>query len=187
MTGEKKLWEGTHGDGDGPRRRSAPPDSYDLDKQLPHTGIAAIVTRGSEILLGRSKKDPIKGKWVIPGGGVKPFEALSDTVVREFLEETNIRIKPGAVLFVSEVLDPPMDHRIVIYAEAEYVSGEIKVGDDLSEVKWVDVRKLGDLQDEISELTIDALHKFSLILKARNMAKKQGLFGPPIPSEGYVN
>jgi 8-oxo-dGTP diphosphatase len=155
--------------------------------QFPRTGIAAIVTRGYEILLGRSKKHPIEGKWVLPGGGVKPFEALPDTVVREFKEETNITIKPGAVLFVSEVLDEPFDHRIVIYVDAEYVSGELKAGDDLSEVKWVDVRNLGDYQDEMSELTIDALNKYSFIVKARALAKKQGMFGPPIPSEGYIN
>ena len=136
-------------------------------KQFPRTGIAAIVTRDSEILLGRSNKAPINGKWVIPGGGVKPFESLHETVVREFKEETNVTIKPDAVLFVGEVLDPPIEHRIVIYVEAEYVSGELKAGDDLNEVRWVDVRQLGNLQDEMSKLTIDALHKFDLILKAR--------------------
>lgn len=158
-------------------------------RSLPRIGIAALVTRGSEILLGKSNKDPIKGKWVIPGGGVKPFEALTETVVRELKEETGIVIKPGAVLFVSEVLDPPVEHRIVIYVDSEYVSGELKAGDDLDEVKWVDVRSLGDMQQAgvVSELTIDALHKFSLILKARAMAKKQGLFGPPIPGDRFVN
>jgi ADP-ribose pyrophosphatase len=183
MSGENKLWEGTQGEGchgTGKPMGIGPSGVF-----LPRIGIAAIVTRGSEILLGRSKKEPIVGKWVIPGGGVKPFEPLPVTVTRELKEETNIDIKPGAVLFVSEVLEEPFDHRIVIYVDAEYVGGDLKAGDDLSEVRWVDARNLGDLQDEMSELTIDALHKFSLILKARAMAKKQGMFGPPIPSEGY--
>jgi 8-oxo-dGTP diphosphatase len=157
------------------------------EKQFPRTGIAAIVTRGTQILLGRSKKEPIVGKWVIPGGGVKPFEALPDTVTRELKEEAGIDIKPGAVLFVSEVLDEPVEHRIVIYVDAEYVGGELKAGDDLSEVRWVAAQDLGDLQDEMSELTIDALNKFSYIVKARALAKKQGMFGPPVPSEGYIN
>lgn len=171
--------------------RRTSPDTLDMSRgetpSLPRIGIAAIVTRGSEILLGKSNKDPIKGKWVVPGGGVKPFESLPDTVTRELKEETGIVIKPGAVLFVSEVLDPPVEHRIVIYVDAEYVSGELRAGDDLDEVKWVDVRALGDMQDVLSELTIDALHKFSLILKARAMAKKQGMFGPPVPGDRYVN
>lgn len=184
LTDEKKLWEGTSGEGcHGDRKRT----EYVEVPSLPRIGIAAIVTRGSEILLGRSKKEPIVGKWVIPGGGVKPFESLPATVTRELLEETNITITPGALLFVSEVLDPPNEHRIVIYVDAEYVGGEIKAGDDLSEVRWVDARQLGDMQDEMSELTIDALHKFSLILKARAIAKKQGMFGPPVPGERFVN
>ncbi len=153
----------------------------------PRVGIAAIVTRGTEILLGRSKKEPIVGKWIIPGGGVRPFESLPDTVVRELKEETGLTIKPGAVLFVSEVLNPPTEHRIVIYVDAECAGGELRAGDDLSEVRWVDARNLGDLQNDMSELTIDALHKFSLILKARALAKKQGMFGPPVMGERYVN
>lgn len=154
---------------------------------FPRVGVAAIVTRGSEILLGRSKKQPIVGKWVVPGGGVKPFESISLTVIRELKEETGILIQPGSVLFVSEILDPGVDHRIVIYVDAEYVSGDLVAGDDLSEVRWIDVRRLGDMQNDMSELTIEALHKFSLVLKAKSLQKMQGRFTPPITGEGLPN
>lgn len=153
----------------------------------PRTSVAAIVTRGSEVLLGCSIKEPIVGKWVIPGGDIEPFESIVTTVQFTLLEETGIIIKPGSVLFVSEVLNPPHDHRILIYVDAEFLGGALQAGENFSEVAWVDVRKLGDMQDDMSELTIDALHKFSLILRARSMQKQQGQFGPPLAGERFVN
>ena len=134
---------------------------------FPRIGVATFVLRGADVLLGRSKKEPIVGKWVIPGGRVKPFERLQETAVREFLEETGITITAKNVLFVSENVQPPNDHRIVIYVDGQYVSGEPTPGDDLSEVRWVDVRQLGELQSDMTDMTLDALYKFSLVLRAR--------------------
>jgi ADP-ribose pyrophosphatase YjhB (NUDIX family) len=171
---ENKLWEGTRGEGchGFPRPHAAPPDSFDLDKKFPRVMIAAIVTRGSEILLGRSKE----AKWVIPGGEVKPFESLPNTITRILREEANVDIRPGSTLFVSENFKPEIDHLIAIYVEADYLGGYLKAGGNFKDVCWVDVRQLGDMQDAMSQLTIDALHKFSLILKARAIQKKQSVF-----------
>lgn len=146
---------------------------------FPRVGVAVIVLRGSEVLLGRSKKEPIVGKWVIPGGQIKPFEHIIETAAREFLEETGIMVDPKQVLFVSEnIVSPEMvanksdmskaDHRVVIYVGADYASGEATPGSDLSEVKWFDVRKLGNIQNETTEMTQEALYKFSLVLRARS-------------------
>jgi ADP-ribose pyrophosphatase YjhB (NUDIX family) len=146
------------------------------EKVFPRVGVAAIVMRGSQILLGRSKKSPIENKWVLPGGGVQPFESISDTVIRELKEETGVTVKPGAVLFVSELVQPPDHHHIVIYVDAEFVDGNLHAGDDLADVIWQDVRQLGEMQDTLSDMTVDALHKFSMVLKARAM--QRSMFGP---------
>src|SRR5208337_2477178 len=129
--------------------------TFDPTKPLsfPRVGVAVIVLRRAEVLLGRSKKEPIVGKWVIPGGRIEPFERIIETAAREYLEETGIVVDPKQVLFVSENIQfpgPPIegvearessgDHRVVIYVGADYVSGEATPGGDLSEVKWFDVR-----------------------------------------------
>jgi len=44
-------------------------------------------------------------------------------------------------------------------------------GDDLSEVFWVDTRKLDEYQDEMTDVTIDAIYKFSIAIRSRNMSR----------------
>jgi ADP-ribose pyrophosphatase YjhB (NUDIX family) len=138
--------------------------------QFPHVGAASFVVKGTEILLGRSKK--LNNQIVIPGGGIRPFESVNDAARREILEETGIACLVADILFVSELVDPPNDHRIVIYMLAQYVDGEPVAGDDLSEAFWCDTRKLGDYQDQMTNLTLDALCKFAIALRARGMVAK---------------
>jgi len=40
--------------------------------------------------------------WNLPGGRQLPGELLCETVVREFLEETGLRVDPGEIAYVSE-------------------------------------------------------------------------------------
>jgi ADP-ribose pyrophosphatase YjhB (NUDIX family) len=133
-------------------------------------GAATFVVKGTEILLGRSKK--LNNQIVIPGGGIKPFEPVNEAARREILEETGIVCLVADILFVSELVDPPNDHRIVIYMLGQYVDGEPVGADDLSEAFWCDTRKLADFQNEMTDLTLDAIVKFSLALRARGMVAK---------------
>ena len=62
-----------------------------MDAQSPRVCVGVIVlnTKG-EMLLLRSHK--WKNQWVVPGGGVEWGERSEDTVKREVLEETGLRI-----------------------------------------------------------------------------------------------
>src|SRR5688500_11928832 len=57
-------------------------------KQRPRLGCAGLVRRGDAVLLGRRDKEPNRGLWVLPGGGVEFGESFATTLVRELLEET---------------------------------------------------------------------------------------------------
>jgi 8-oxo-dGTP diphosphatase len=43
--------------------------------------------------------------WNLPGGRQQPGELLVETVVREFYEETNLRVRAGELAYVSESYD----------------------------------------------------------------------------------
>jgi ADP-ribose pyrophosphatase YjhB (NUDIX family) len=43
--------------------------------------------------------------WNLPGGRQQPGELLVETVVREFYEETHLRVRAGALAYVSESYD----------------------------------------------------------------------------------
>lgn len=137
--------------------------------QTPRIGAATFVVKGTQILLGRSKK--LDNQIVIPGGGVKWGEPLQIAGRREIKEEAGIEVLMGDVLFVSELLEPD-DHRVIVYLLAQYIQGELQAGDDLSEVFWADTRELAQYQDEMTALTLDAIYKFSIAIRARGMTSR---------------
>jgi 8-oxo-dGTP pyrophosphatase MutT (NUDIX family) len=44
--------------------------------------------------------------WSHPGGGALAAESVADTAVRETFEETGVRVSPGHVLLVEDILTP---------------------------------------------------------------------------------
>lgn len=66
---------------------------------LPIPGVGAIVVGSQGVLLARRDKDPAKGLWSIPGGGVELGETQEASVVREVEEETGVKCE--VVDFVS--------------------------------------------------------------------------------------
>ncbi|MHA1963737.1 MAG: NUDIX hydrolase [Candidatus Thorarchaeota archaeon] len=64
------------------------------DRRYPHfpiPGVGAIVVGSQGVLLARRDKDPGKGLWSIPGGGVELGETQETSVIREIEEETGVR------------------------------------------------------------------------------------------------
>ncbi len=72
---------------------------------LPHRIAAgAIVVRDDRMLLVRYG-DPEGGTYLVaPGGGVLERESVADAAVRETLEETGLRVVPGPVLLIEDIL-----------------------------------------------------------------------------------
>ena len=62
-------------------------------EMMPRLGSALVVRKGDAILLGLRNKEPEKGKWVLPGGGVRPFETIRAAAHRELLEETGLEVR----------------------------------------------------------------------------------------------
>jgi 8-oxo-dGTP diphosphatase len=107
--------------------------------QKPRVGCAIILKdSGDRVLLGRRAKEPYFGAWVLPGGGVDPFESYSDTAVREAKEELGVDIKVEGLFDVVEIINPPSEHRIVIYVNCRQLSGSIRPSSDISEARYFD-------------------------------------------------
>ena len=118
-----------------------------IEMRAPRLGCAVLVRRGEQLLLGERAKEPFRGKWVIPGGGVKFLENFSQAAAREIQEEAGIEIELVGVIDVQEIVTPPDEHRVVIYCNATYKGGEVRPGSDLSSARFFS-------RDEIRSLVI---------------------------------
>jgi 8-oxo-dGTP diphosphatase len=117
-----------------------------MSEGLPRIGSALIVRdEANRILLGKRNKDPQRGNWVLPGGKIHAFESIADAAARELAEETGLTVEVQHQFRVYEVINEPNEHRIVIYSWAKVVGGDLRASDDISEVKFVSLRELGDL------------------------------------------
>lgn len=67
--------------------------------------------------------------WTPPGGGVQFGESIFETVEREFLEETSLKVKAEKIVHINELIQKPF-HAIEIYVSVKRLSGEMKLGND---------------------------------------------------------
>ena len=93
------------------------------------------------VLLIRRGKEPLRGRWVIPGGTVEPGETLHDALVREVHEETGLTVRPREVVLVFDrILREAGDvryHYVIIDYACDYVSGAPVAGTDAEAVALV--------------------------------------------------
>lgn len=117
-----------------------------MPDNLPRIGSALLVRdEANRILLGKRNKDPQRGSWIIPGGKIHAFESIAEAAARELREETGLIVEVGEHFNVYEIINPPNEHRIVIYSWGRIVGGEAKASDDISELKFFELRELGDV------------------------------------------
>jgi 8-oxo-dGTP diphosphatase len=126
---------------------------------IPRLGCAAVIRRGDKILLGVRGKEPNKGKWVLPGGGVKFLEPLHSALKREILEEIGIEIEIKDLIGVYEIINPPDEHRVIIYWLATYQSGEIRPSSDILDAKFFSREEIQSLieNSETTEIVAKVL------------------------------
>lgn len=104
--------------------------------------VAGVCLKGGKVLLARHTYGSGNGKLIIPGGYVKFGEVPEETLVREYLEETGVRVKAGRLLGVRF----SAKDWYAVFA-AEYVEGDARSdGDENSEVVWLDIGEA--LKDE---------------------------------------
>jgi 8-oxo-dGTP diphosphatase len=117
-----------------------------MSDALPRVGSALLVKdERDRILLGQRNKDPQRGCWVVPGGKIHAFERIAEAAARELQEETGLTVEVGSQFKVYEIVNPPNEHRIVIYSWAKVTGGTPKASDDLSEVRFFSPDELEDV------------------------------------------
>ncbi len=89
--------------------------------------VYGVLRRGDEVLLTRSRFDELE--FVnFPGGGVEIGESPRAALLREFEEETGLRVAPLRILYASEGLHVSAKHPMQIVSAYWEVSAETTEG-----------------------------------------------------------
>jgi bifunctional NMN adenylyltransferase/nudix hydrolase len=123
--------------------------------------------KAARVLLGRKKEDP-EGQWRFFGGHVNPGEKAKHAGVREVTEEAGCTI--GEMEYVDDTpiddwrYNGTKDGAYTIFYVGHYLSGPVRAGDDVDEVKWFDMVLLEEamIVKEHHVLLDALLRKYSL-------------------------
>jgi len=78
------------------------------------------ITGRGEVMLIRRGIEPGRGRWAQPGGFLEIDETVREAAVRETLEETGLRVEPGAIVGLYSRLHAGV---VVVAFEAQIVGG----------------------------------------------------------------
>ncbi len=129
---------------------------------VPRVAVGAIVVKDGQVLLVRRGQPPSEGLWAVPGGRVELGETLQEAAEREIMEETGLTIRAGRPVYTFDVIlrddaGRVRFHYVIVDLLADYVSGELRPGDDVCEARWVAPEELTGLP--VNQTTLEVLKK----------------------------
>jgi 8-oxo-dGTP diphosphatase len=108
----------------------------------PLVGVGAVIVQEGRVLLVQRGREPMKGKWTIPGGLVEVGESLQEAVVRETREETGLEVEPVELVELLDRIHREETRVRYHYVIADYlcraVGGSLAAADDAAAVRWVE-------------------------------------------------
>jgi ADP-ribose pyrophosphatase YjhB (NUDIX family) len=108
----------------------------------PLVGVGAVIVQEGRVLLVERGREPMKGKWTIPGGLIEIGESLHQAVVRETREETGLEVEPIELVELLDRIHREEGRIRYHYVIADYlcrvVGGTLAAADDAAAVRWVE-------------------------------------------------
>ncbi len=116
-------------------------------------GCSAVIfdESGQKILLTRRTDN---GRWCLPGGRMDPGESVTETCVREALEETGLQVKVKRLIgvysspdYLLEYADGERCHVVALNFEVEVIGGTLGISNETTEYGYFS-------QDEIKGMDL---------------------------------
>jgi 8-oxo-dGTP diphosphatase len=128
----------------------------------PFVGVGAVIVSDGEVLLVKRGREPLAGRWSLPGGAVEVGETLEECLVRELREETGLEVEVGPVIEVFDRITRDPDGRVEYhFVLVDYlcwaIGGELRPASDVDDAMYV---------------APDALGRYSLTTKAHQVIER---------------
>jgi len=131
-----------------------------MNYKKPSLTVDGAIINNRKILLIKRKNNPFKNKWALPGGFVEYGERVEDAVVRETKEETGLDTKIKKLIGVySDPERDPRGHTVSVVYLLGIINGDIKSGDDASDIKFFNLEKLPDLSFDHNKIINDIVRR----------------------------
>jgi ADP-ribose pyrophosphatase YjhB (NUDIX family) len=108
----------------------------------PLVGVGAVIVHEGRVLLVQRGREPMKGRWTIPGGLIEVGESLHEAVVRETREETGLDVEPIELVELLDRIHREEGRVRYHYVIADYLcrvtGGTLAAADDAAAVRWVE-------------------------------------------------
>jgi len=128
---------------DGKTRKHCPKCDF-IHYKNPAPAAGAIIIDDGKVLLVKRKYPPRVGDWSFPAGFMEYGESPSHCCIREVKEETNLDVRLASSFKVYSGSDDPRTRAVLIMYIAKIRGGDLKAGDDASELKFFSLDKLPD-------------------------------------------
>jgi len=140
----------------------------------------AIVVDGGKVLLVRRAYAPWQGAWSSPGGFCEIGEHPIETVVREVLEETGMRVEVTGYIgvWVDDYADEP-DRGTDVINVAYYHA--VPAGDDSGSVDEAEVSEIGWFGWDELPLELAPPGTLAAVLGSARVAHRDGRAETPLP------
>lgn len=152
------------------RDRDGKKHEVGIDKLKLRVGIYGILIEDGKILLSKQWDG-----YDFPGGGVKIDEMLDAALIREFFEETGLKIKQGKIIacessFFKTFFTKRYLNNILIYYLCEKVGGKLSLDNiDEDEKEYISMPEWIDLKDIRGIKFYNSVDSIKIIEKACEM------------------
>jgi len=134
-----------------------------------------VLIHEDKVLLIKRGKEPLRGRWVVPGGTVEVGETLEQALVREVREETGVVVRPVEVVLVFDRIEREGEavryHYVIVDYLCDYISGAPRAASDAEDVAFVareDLPRYG-LPEKALHVVLDGFGRAER--RARGLAK----------------
>ena len=93
--------------------------------ERPKVGVAVIVIKDNQVLLGKRRNAHGAGTWCFPGGHLEFGETIQECARREVLEETGLVVTNlRLTTYTNDMFETEGKHYVTLYVIADHASGK---------------------------------------------------------------